>query len=45
MRRTGFQGLQIKLNHVFSGQNVGATQVGERSWLVTFMRSFGLLRR
>ena len=24
--------------HVFAGQNVGVTQVGERIWLVTFMR-------
>jgi putative transposase len=23
---------------VFAGQNVGVTQVGERVWLVTFMR-------
>jgi putative transposase len=23
---------------VFAGQNVGVTQVGERIWLVTFMR-------
>ena len=23
--------------HVFAGQNVGVTQVGERIWLVTFM--------
>jgi putative transposase len=26
------------LSHVFAGQNVGVTQVGERIWLVTFMQ-------
>jgi hypothetical protein len=26
------------LSHVFAGQNVGVTRVGERVWLVTFMR-------
>jgi len=25
------------LSHVFAGQSVGVTQVGERLWLVTFM--------
>ena len=24
--------------HVFAGQNVGVTQVGERIWLITFMQ-------
>ena len=28
----------MKLSHVFAGQNVGVTQVGERLWLVTFMQ-------
>ena len=27
----------INLSHVFTGQNVGVTQDGERIWLVTFM--------
>jgi hypothetical protein len=28
----------VNLSHVFAGQNVGVKQVGERVWLVTFMR-------
>jgi hypothetical protein len=28
----------VNLSHVFAGQNGGVTQVGERIWLVTFMR-------
>jgi putative transposase len=28
----------VNLSHVFAGQNVGVTQVGERVRLVTFMR-------
>ena len=28
---------KVNLSHVFAGQNVGVTQVGERIWLVTFM--------
>jgi len=28
----------VNLSHVFAGQRVGVTQVGERVWLVTFMR-------
>jgi len=37
---------KVNLSHVFAGQNVGVTQVGERIWLVTFMRyDFGLFRR
>ena len=28
----------MNLSHVFAGQNVGVTQVGERVWLVAFMR-------
>jgi hypothetical protein len=27
----------VNLSHVFAGQRVGVTQVGERIWLVTFM--------
>jgi putative transposase len=27
----------VNLSHVFAGQSVGVTQVGERIWLVTFM--------
>jgi putative transposase len=33
----GFKRRKINLSHVFAGQNVGVTQVGERIWLVTFM--------
>jgi putative transposase len=29
---------KVNLDHVFAGQNVGVTPVGERAWLVTFMR-------
>jgi len=29
---------KVNLSHVFAGQNVGVTQVGDRVWLVTFMR-------
>jgi hypothetical protein len=35
--RLCFKGRKINLRHVFAGQNVGVTQVGERIWLVTFM--------
>ena len=35
--RICFQGRKVNLSHVFAGQNVGVTQVGERIWLVTFM--------
>jgi hypothetical protein len=31
-----FKGQKVNLSHVFAGQNVGVTQVGERIWLVTF---------
>jgi hypothetical protein len=31
-------GRKVNLSHVFAGQNVGVTQVGERIWLVTFMQ-------
>jgi len=35
--RICFHGRKINLSHVFAGQTVGITQVGERIWLVTFM--------
>jgi len=34
-----FRGRKVNLSHVFAGQSVGVTQVGERTWLVTFMHS------
>jgi putative transposase len=36
--RICFKGQKVNLSQVFAGQNVGVTQVGERTWLVTFMR-------
>jgi putative transposase len=36
--RICFKGRKVNLSHVFAGQNGGVTQVGERVWLVTFMR-------
>jgi putative transposase len=36
--RICFKGRKVNLSHVFAGQNVGVTQLGERIWLVTFMR-------
>ena len=36
--RIGFKGRKVNLSHVFAGQSVGVTQVGERIWLVTFMQ-------
>jgi putative transposase len=36
--RVYFKGRNVNLSHVFAGQNVGVTQVGERIWLVTFMQ-------
>ena len=33
-----FRGRKVNLSHVFAGQSVGVTQVGERIWLVTFMQ-------
>jgi len=36
--RICFKARKVNLSHVFAGQNVGVTQVGERIWLVTFMR-------
>jgi putative transposase len=35
--RLCFKGRKVNLSHVFAGQNVGVTQVGDRIWLVTFM--------
>src|SRR5262252_7162579 len=35
--RICFQGRKINLSHVFAGQTVGVTQVGDHVWLVTFM--------
>lgn len=41
--RICFNGRKVNLSHVFAGQNVGVTQVGERIWLVTFMHyDFGV---
>jgi putative transposase len=28
----------VNLSHVFAGQNVGVTQIGDRVWLVSFMQ-------
>jgi putative transposase len=36
--RICFKGRKVNLSHVFAGQNVGVTQVGEHVWLVTFMQ-------
>ena len=36
--RICFKGRKVNLSHVFAGQNVGVTQVGERIWLVTFIQ-------
>src|SRR5256714_13423637 len=36
--RICFQGQKVNLSTVFAGQNVGGTQVGDRTWLVTFMQ-------
>jgi putative transposase len=33
-----FKSRKVNLSHVFAGQNVGVTQVGERISLVTFMQ-------
>ena len=35
--RICFKSQKVNLSHVFAGQQVGVTQVGERIWLVTFM--------
>ena len=35
--RICFKSRKVNLSHVFAGQKVGVTQVGERIWLVTFM--------
>jgi putative transposase len=36
--RICFRGRKVNLSHVFAGQSVGVTQVGEHIWLVTFMQ-------
>jgi putative transposase len=36
--RICFKSRTVNLSHVFAGPNVGVTPVGERIWLVTFMR-------
>jgi putative transposase len=36
--RICFKSQKVNLSHVFAGQNVGVTQVGERIWLVSFMQ-------
>ena len=36
--RICFKGRKVNFSHVFAGQNVGVTQVGDRIWLVTFMQ-------
>jgi putative transposase len=36
--RICFKARKVNLSQVFAGQNVGVTQVGERVWLVSFMR-------
>jgi putative transposase len=36
--RICFKSRNVNLGHVFAGQRVGVTQVGERVWLVTSMR-------
>jgi len=38
VRQDLFQGMEGESEHVFAGQNVGVTQVGEHIWLVTFMQ-------
>jgi hypothetical protein len=46
--RICFKGRKVNLSHVFAGQNVGLTQVGERIWLVTFMLydlGYSMMRR
>jgi putative transposase len=35
--RICFSGRKVNLSQVFAGQNVGVTQVADRTWLVTFM--------
>jgi putative transposase len=36
--RICFKGRKVNLRYLFAGQNVGVMQVGERTWLVTFMQ-------
>ena len=37
MRPDLFPGRKVNLSHVFAGQSVGVTQVGDHVWLVAFM--------
>jgi putative transposase len=36
--RICFRGRKVNLSHVFAGQSVGVTRVGDRIWLVTLMQ-------
>jgi putative transposase len=36
--RICFKWRKVNLSHVFAGQNLGVTQVGDRVWLVSFMQ-------
>jgi putative transposase len=36
--RICFKGRKVNFSHVFAGQTVGVTQVGDRIWLVSFMQ-------
>ena len=36
--RICFKSQKVHLSHLFAGQTVGVTQVGERIWLVTVMQ-------
>jgi putative transposase len=36
--RICFKDRKVNFSHVFAGQNVGVTQLGDRIWLVTFMQ-------
>jgi hypothetical protein len=33
-----FKGRKVSLSHALAEQNIGATQVGDRPWLVSFMQ-------
>jgi hypothetical protein len=43
--RICFKGRKVNLSHVFAGQNVGVTQVGERIWLVSLCSTIWAFRR
>ncbi len=36
--RICFRSRKVNLSHVFAGESLGVTQVGQRIWLVTFMQ-------